>query len=187
MSISGILCSNFYQINMPQGRQDESQKIKQEFQQLGQDLRAGNLSQAQQDYVTLTQSTPNGTQNTSPVSQDVNALAQALQSGNLTDAQKAFTTLQQDVQQVSSHTGHHHHHHHGGSGSQGSNSISGSSNPLAQDFSALGQALQFGNLVAAQQAYSTIQQDFQQFGAFGPNNNSSSSNQTTNNSLNVTA
>jgi hypothetical protein len=34
-------------------------------------------------------------------------------------------------------------------------------NPLAQLFSDLGQALQSGNLSAAQQAYTTLQQDFQ--------------------------
>jgi hypothetical protein len=38
---------------------------------------------------------------------------------------------------------------------------------LAQLFSQLGQALQTGNLSSAQQAYSRLQQDFQQFASAG--------------------
>ena len=188
MSIAGILSSILFQPNNLQGQQNQFQKIQQEFQQLGQDLQAGNLSQAQQDFATFAQSAPNGSQNTSPIAQDFSALAQALQSGNMANAQQAFTTLQQDLQQGSGLVGHHrHHHHHGESGFQGSNSTSGTAYPFAQDFSALGKALQSGNLAAAQQAYSTIQQDFQQFGAAGSNSNASFSNQTTTNPLAVTA
>ncbi len=35
-------------------------------------------------------------------------------------------------------------------------------NPISQALGALGQALQFGNLSSAQQAYATLQQDLQQ-------------------------
>jgi hypothetical protein len=100
-----------------------------------------------------------------------------LQSGNLTSAQKAYTTIQQDVQQLASQGVHHHHHH-----TQSTQSAdASSSNPLAQAFGSLGQALQSGNLTAAQTAYSTIQQDLAQFGM-----NLTSTAQATTSTVNVT-
>jgi outer membrane protein assembly factor BamD (BamD/ComL family) len=121
---------------------------------------------------------PSSTQTS--LNNDYKALAQALQSGNLSDAQTAFSSVQQDLQNIQQGQGHHHHghSHHGGS-SQGSDSeISGllaslsssqtnststasASGSLAQDFSALGQALQSGNLSDAQKAYASVQQDLQ--------------------------
>jgi hypothetical protein len=79
-------------------------------------------------------------------------LAQDLQSGNLSGAQQDFSTIQQDIQ--SQGGGHHHH-------SYLQDSSAAQQNPIAQLFSELGQALQSGNLSAAQQAYTTLQQDFQ--------------------------
>lgn len=158
-------------------------KFKQfqlEFQQLGKDLQAGNLTQAQSDLVTLTQNSPflqasaaSGTAastsgaagssagvSNSPIAHAFNQLAQDLQAGNVTAAQRDFSTIQQDFQnaqgqaQTQGSGGGHHHHHAAGSGW---------TSPLAQLFSQLGQALHTGNLTSAQQAYSTLQQDFQQF------------------------
>lgn len=67
--------------------------------QLGQDLQAGNLTAAQQDFNTLTtlgQSGPNKNgqafQRTDRA-QDFQAIGQALQSGDLAGAQSAFTSL----------------------------------------------------------------------------------------------
>jgi hypothetical protein len=67
--------------------------------QLGQDLKAGNLSAAQQDVTTLTalgQSGPNANgqlfQN-SGRAEDFQAIAQAVQAGDLATAQSAFTSL----------------------------------------------------------------------------------------------
>ncbi|MGC1785730.1 MAG: hypothetical protein WA718_03245, partial [Terriglobales bacterium] len=74
-----------------------------------------------------------------------------------------FSTIQQDFQNAQSQApaqGGGHHHHHAFSGQS-------STSPLAQLFSQLGQALQTGNLSSAQQAYSTLQQDFQQFASAG--------------------
>ncbi len=70
-----------------------------DLNQLGQDLQAGNLSAAQQDFNTLTalgQSGPN--ENGQPFqrtdrAQDFQAIGQALQSGNLSGAQSAFANL----------------------------------------------------------------------------------------------
>jgi hypothetical protein len=164
MSISAI-ASSLFQSSITQSVQNKFQQIQSEFQQLGQDLQAGNLSQAQQDFATLTQSLPGGQpQNASggTLAQAFNALAQDLKAGNLSAAQKDFTTIQQDVRQDSGQIQHHHHHR--ASDTQDSSSASGQqSNPISQALGALGQALQSGSLTSAQQAYATLQKDLQQF------------------------
>jgi len=86
--------------------------------------------------------------------QEFQQLGQDLQSGNLSAAQQDYATIQQDFQSHAAAHGHHHHHG-GGSGQQ---------SEISQLLSELGQALQSGNLSSAQQAYSTLMQDFQQFG-----------------------
>ena len=59
MSVSGVSSSSSLSQSM-QTWQAQAQKIQSEFQQLGQDLQAGNLTQAQSDFSTLSQniSTP---------------------------------------------------------------------------------------------------------------------------------
>ena len=121
------------------------------IQQLGSDLQGGNLSAAQQDFVTLSQdaqsafsassSTASTTASTaastsastaasttssaqssqSALAQEFQTLGQDLQSGDLTGAQQAFTQIQQD-QQKSGSSGEHHHHHHAQSSSSNSSS-----------------------------------------------------------------
>jgi hypothetical protein len=152
MSISGIPSSNFFSAGI-------QKQIQQEFQQLGQDLQSGNLSAAQADFVTLQKNVPQSTatsssQSNNPIAQAFNQLSQDLQSGDLTSAQQDYSTIQSDMQNQTSQVHHPHHHHHSGNGQE---------NSVAQTFSQLGQTLQSGNLSAAQQAYSTLQQDFQQF------------------------
>lgn len=159
MSISSISSSTNLGQSI-QGWQAKTQKIQSEFQQLGQDLQAGNLSQAQSDFTTLSQSVSGSVQNKSTLSQAFSALGSALQSGNLSAAQKAYTTIQQDVQQTGQ--SHSHHHHHAGGSSESTNSTTGST--LTQLLSTLGSALQAGSLSAAKTAYSTLSQDFQQIG-----------------------
>ena len=159
MSVLGILSSSFLNYS-PQNVQNTMQQSQQEFQQLGQDLQAGNLSAAQADFATLAQLNPqvnatSSSQNASPIAQEFSQLSQDLQSGNLSAAQQDYATLQQDFQSQGAQP-HHHHHHHGGSSSSQSNGIS-------QLLQQLGQDLQSGNLTTAQQTYSTLQQDFQQF------------------------
>jgi outer membrane protein assembly factor BamD (BamD/ComL family) len=163
MSVSGISSSNLFDLLGTESAQSQKQQLQQEIQQLGKDLAAGNLPAAQSDFATLQKNGPQATSaSNNPIAQAFQKLAQDLQSGNLSAAQQDFSTIQQDVQaQVS---GHHHHGHSPSSGAQ--------QNPIAQLFSELGQALQSGNLSAAQQAYTALQQDFQ----------SSSSGSTTNTS-----
>jgi protein subunit release factor A len=166
MSVAGISGSNFFQPYFTPSAQKTLQQIQSQFQQLGQDLQAGNLAQAQADFATLTQELPSAQQqssaatNTNSIAQEFQTLGQDLQAGNLTAAQQDFATIQQDAQ-LASASGqtqtHHHGHHHGASSTQQE------SNTLAQAFGALGQALQSGNLSSAQQAYASLQQDLQQF------------------------
>jgi hypothetical protein len=157
MSVSGISSTNSLSQNL-QTWQAKAQKIQSEFQQLGQDLQAGNLSQAQSDFSALNQNISTPMQTNSSLAQAFGALGSALQSGNLAAAQKAYTTLQQDVQQ----TGQSHHHHHAG-GSSGINNSS-SDNMLSELLGSLGSSLQSGNSSAAQTAYSSLAQAFQKFG-----------------------
>src|ERR1700722_6783535 len=75
------------------------QDRKADISQLGQDLQAGNLSAAQQDFSALTALGETGpSKNGQPFqrpdrAQDFNAIGQALQSGDLAGAQSAFTSL----------------------------------------------------------------------------------------------
>jgi outer membrane protein assembly factor BamD (BamD/ComL family) len=171
MSVTGVfgtvLNSALSGTQSVQNNQGNFQPFQSEFQQLGQDLQAGNLSQAQQDFVTLSENFPGASQQTATssnnsIAQAFNALSNDLQNGNLSAAQQDFATIQQAFQQHGSGQVHHHHGHHGGGGRQ--------SNQIAEEFGALGQALQDGNLQGAQTAFAALQQDIQQFGASGSSN-----------------
>jgi predicted lipoprotein len=135
--------------------QSKFQQVQGEFKTLGQDLTAGNLVQAQTDFVTLSQSVTSQLTCSSPIAKAVNAVGQALQSGNLTAAQQAFASIPSTM--VGPSAVHHHH----GHGSKSSPSAA-QSNLFTQELNTLGQALQSGNLAAAQQAFSAMQQGWQQ-------------------------
>ena len=163
MSVSGISSTNLFDLLDSASATSKKQQLQQEIQQLGKDLSAGNLSTAQSDFATLEKNSPQATsaaspQSSNPIAQAFQQLAKDLQSGNLSAAEQDFSTIQQDVQ--SEGGGHHHHSH-----AQDSNGTQ--QNPVAELFSELGQALQSGNLSAAQQAYTTLQQDFQQSASSG--------------------
>ena len=198
MSISGIantaLSSLLTATQSAQNGQGNFQQIQSEFQQLGQDLQAGNLSQAQQDYATLSQNFPNAQSATTttmanssnPIAQAFAALSQDLQNGNISGAQQDYATIQQDFQQQKQGAGqvHHHHHHGGGGGGQQGSQVSQALNSLAT-------ALQAGNLSSAQTAFAALQQDLEQFttgsNAGSTSGTSSSPPQTSGSALNVTA
>jgi hypothetical protein len=155
MSVQGISASSLFDFDT-QSIQPKMKQFRQEFQQLGQDLRSGNLSAAQADFATLQQNGPqasptSSSQNNSPIAQVFQQLSQDLQSGNVSAAQQDYTAIQQDFQNQTAQV-HHHHHHSGGGGSSA----------ISQVIDQLGQALQSGNLSDAQKAYSTLLQDFQQ-------------------------
>jgi hypothetical protein len=170
MSVSGISSSSLFDLLESASPQSQNkQQVQREIQQLGKDLSAGNLSAAQADFATLQKNDPQASTATSstsnnPIAQAFQQLAQDLQSGNLSGAQQDFSTIQQDIQSQGS--GHHHHSH-------AQDSSTTQQNPVAQLFSELGQALQSGNLSAAQQAYTTLQQDFQSASSNGAPTSSS--------------
>jgi len=90
--------------------------------------------------------------------QDFQALKQALSSGDLSGAQSAFSALQQLVQTQSGGTT-------GAAGAANSpapgvSATSGTSSPLASDWTALSTALTSGDLKGAQTAFSQLQSDF---------------------------
>lgn len=200
MSVTGIASSILSVLNSTQGHQTRPQQIQSEFQQLGQDLQSGNLSQAQSDFTTLSQNlsglrqnnnaattaaTASTTTPTNSIAQAFAQLGQDLQSGNLQAAQQDYTTVQQDAQQTASQqvSGHHHHHH--AESSQGSSSSS-QTNPITQAFGQLEQTLQAGNLSGAQSAFAALQSDLQQIGGLITSGGSSTAAATAG-SLNVNA
>ena len=152
MSVLGIASTALSQLG---NIQSKFQQVQGEFKTLGQDLSAGNLAQAQTDFVTLSQSVTSQLTSNSPVAKAVNAVGQALQSGDLTAAQQAFASIPSTV---TGPTAVHHHHH---------MPPSQTSATFAQEMSTLGQALQSGNLSAAQQAFSAMQQGWQQMQTSG--------------------
>src|SRR5579872_5726882 len=136
MSIVGILGSNLFTgtVNSFQGTQAAAPKfeqIKEQFQQLGQDLQSGNLTQAQTDYATLSKEFPGATQ------------ASTAAAATTAAATTAATT--------------------GATPSTGTTTTGTPS--IAQQFAQLGQDLQSGNLQAAQQDYTNLQQTAQQNGS----------------------
>jgi len=134
MSIAGIGSTAVTQlVNV----QRNFQKVQSEFKQLGQDLQAGNLTQAQADFVTLSQSLASSEQ------------IGTTSSGVSPAGPPNFVGPNALSRSPHAHsaTGAHHSIH------------------LRQALSQLGQALQGGNLAAAQQAFATMQQIWQQFAA----------------------
>ena len=156
MIVSGILSSAAVSLGA-HIFQNRMQKLKQEFQQLGKDLQAGNLSAAQADFATLQKMqqqppTSPSAQSTSTLAQDSNQLTADLKAGNTPAAQRDWAKVQKDIQTQPPTARHHHHHHGGGTDSQ-----------TSQMFSQLGTALQSGDLSAAQQAYAAMLQNFRQY------------------------
>src|SRR6202789_1518587 len=117
MSISGIASTALSPLltatQSTQNGQGNFQQIQSEFQQLGHDLQAGNLTQAQQDCATLSQNSPNAQSATTaattsanssnPIAQAFAALSQDLQNGNISVSQEVSQTVQQDFQHKQHH------------------------------------------------------------------------------------
>lgn len=155
-------------VDSQSARNSQAQQFGQEFQQLGQDLQSGNLAAAQTDLSTLLHLGPQSgtnpsTQSQDPLSQQFQQASQALQSGNLTAAQQGYTSILQGFQGLTA-LFRAHHHHAAGVGSTATTNAG----QINQLFGQLAQALQSGSLSAAQQAYASLQQDFQQFAQGGP-------------------
>jgi hypothetical protein len=185
MAIGGISIRNELDFKS-QNPQNTFQQTKQDFQQLGKDLQSGNLSAAQSDLATLLQSRPQSAAQTaappvqnaaasgqsgSAIAQDFAQLSTDLQAGNVSGAQADYTSILQAFQNRAAQSQNQapaHAHRHHGSGN------SGNSNSITQEFSALGQALQAGNLSSAKTAYTTLQQDFELFASSSASSNTGS-------------
>ncbi len=96
-----------------------------------------------------------------PLKADLVQLWQALQSGNLTNAQSIFSQLQSDVQALGSNTPVQ-----AATGVEPADSTG--TNPLADDFSALGSALDSEDVEGAQEILATIMQHMQPPGGSPP-------------------
>jgi len=148
MSVAGIASAGLSQLA---SLQRNYQQVQGEFKQLGGDLQAGNLTQAQTDFVTLSQAAASQFSGNSPVAKALNSLGQALQSGNLSGAQQAFASLPSNIVGPCAVPRSAH-----------SRSTSAQQGAFSQALNQIGQALQAGNLTAAQQAFSAMQQSWQQ-------------------------
>ena len=157
MSVSSILSSNLFSYN-GQSVQDRMQQFRKDFQPRGQDLQTGNLSGAQADFAALQKDGPQSSSmpSSNPLAQTLQQLSTDLQSGKLTAAQRDYTNLQQDFQNQASPMQRPHHHHRNHSGG-------GQDKGISQVLSQLGQDLQSGDVASAQKAYSTLQQDLEQY------------------------
>lgn len=100
----GGITSNLYQSQMV----NRSQQMHTAFQKLGSDLQSGNISAAQQDFATLTQTVPSSTSGSNSISQRFTQLGKDIQSGNLSAAQQDFISIQSAAQQAHTHHGRHH-------------------------------------------------------------------------------
>lgn len=133
MSVTGIAANMLFQAiaaNTARKSHGNFAQVHSEVQQLGQDLQAGNLAGAQQDFTAMAQNFPTAGQ---------------------TQASSATPTATTGLTNTSL-TG-------TGSTSTNSTTTGTAGNSPAQAFSAVGQALQSGNLSAAQTAFATLQQD----------------------------
>src|ERR1700722_10210253 len=97
-----------------------------------------------------TQSSQNSQSTFQQIKSEFQQLGQDLQTGNVTAAQSDFTTLSKSLSTLIP------------TPAATTTAANPSASPLASAFAQLGQDLQSGNLQAAQQDYTTVQQDAQQ-------------------------
>jgi hypothetical protein len=170
VSVAGIASSSFSQLA---NIQRNYQQVRGEFKQLGQDRQAGNLTQAQTDFVTLSQSFSTQLASSSPAAKALNSVGQALQSGDISAAQQAFASLPVSVVRPCA-VPHH-------------NNVSPVQSKFSDALSQLGSTLQSGNVTAAQQAFSALQQMWQQMSSNSLTSGSASSPSSPGTGLSLTA
>lgn len=156
MSVSGISSNSLFNF-VAEGLQSKRHAFRSEFEQLGKDLQSGDLAAAQKDFAALqrlqadqTESMPDAS--VDPLQAALKKLAQDLQAGDTNAVQKDYANALHVYQNHASPVHRHHVH------------SSGESNAIQQSITELGQALRAGDLRAAQQAYSALQQEFQTLG-----------------------
>ena len=153
MSVSGISSNSLFNF-VAEGLQSKRHAFRSEFEQLGKDLQSGDLVAAQKDFAALQQLQADQTGSTPDASVDplqaaLKKLAQDLQTQDTNAVQKDYANVLHVYQNHASPVHRHHAH------------SSGESDAIRQSITELGQALRAGDLRAAQQAYSALQQEFQ--------------------------
>ncbi|MGC2325590.1 MAG: hypothetical protein WA604_02680 [Candidatus Sulfotelmatobacter sp.] len=159
MSVASVASSPItgFSVNSSSNSNKLSQ-LREQFQQLGQDLQAGNLSGAQSDFASLQQEASLGSGSTTapandPVTQALKQLQTDLQTGDLAGTTpKPVGSVPIAIEDPRTHGGRGHN----PFGPEGPEdpTTPGSNTSLEQ----LGQALQSNNLSAAQQAYNSVLQ-----------------------------
>src|SRR6266851_2962962 len=96
MSIAGIAASSFFSGAIAQSAHTKVKRAQQDFQQLGQDLQAGNLEQAQADLTALQKDFPKVPSAGQGVVQQGGAQKGAAQNDSST-VQPGFQQLSQDL------------------------------------------------------------------------------------------
>jgi soluble cytochrome b562 len=152
MSISGIGGSVD-----PALYQQKRQQLEKDLNDLKAALQAGDTTEAQQALSALEKLKPEGSTGASSgdstvlkVGQDIAAIGQALSSGDLSAARQNFSKLENLLSNGQS-----------GSSSDlsGTSTANADADPLTNDFKALKNALQSGDLAGAQTAFQQLQQD----------------------------
>jgi hypothetical protein len=165
MTVSGI--SGGFSDYGTQSLTEAEKELLKDSKKLAKDLGSGDLVAAQTDMVSLqtdlqnvtgsqsaTQSSGQG-QSVSPLDQAASQLEQALQAGNLSMAQTDFPTMLQALKGETAA---------GYSQPVESQSTATSTTEIGALMSQLGQAMQSGNMVVAQQAYDSLSSQIQQVG-----------------------
>lgn len=165
MSISSIasqasIASSFSTGTPSANKTGALNQLRQQFQQLGQDLQSGNLSAAQSDFASLQQeaspTTVSSTPSNDPVTQALNQLQTQLQAGDLVGATpKPVANVPIAQQGPEAPATHGHGHGHRGHEPE---APADPAAPVYDGLDQLGQALQSNNLSAAQQAYNSVLQ-----------------------------
>ncbi|GAB7126223.1 hypothetical protein JCM19000A_07300 [Silvimonas sp. JCM 19000] len=146
------------------GSNSAQQQFQTDFAALGTALSSGDISSAQSAFATLQSDRPKGPPPggqgggaIQQVASDLDAVQSALSSNDLSSAKTTFSTLLQDLQtamgssSASASAS--------GSISSSSATASGSTDAIADDFTALQNALSSNDLGTAQTAFSTLMSD----------------------------
>jgi len=161
MSVSGVGNNSSWfpnpaLLNKPRG-ESATPKTSASAAALGQDVSGSNLGLAGVQTVTGASGGQMNHQDSNSFGQSMSTLAQAIQSGDVGSAQDAFAKAKALLASSGVH-GHHHHHHAGArpAATADPSASTGSTDPFATAFAAIGQSVQNGDLAGAGAALSSL-------------------------------
>jgi hypothetical protein len=99
MAISAISSSTSTYSSYQSSQADPLNKIKKDFEGLGDALSSGNLSDAQTAFAQLLKDSPTDSSGSNPMSADINKLGQALDSGDMETAQEIYGQMEEKISQ----------------------------------------------------------------------------------------